>query len=225
MILMVSSCTCQLQWDSPVFIAFMHVWFIGLRGTQDDLLDFLDCSNPGMRSFLKDVEAQTEELKDEWMHMMKDKYGAKVTEDSVQVWRALKSLTRGEARKVIMSVKNEDGFKAWQKLHMHFGPSLSAKQSMALADFKRDGGETRNQARGDEVTHHGARAENEDGRGSDGGVDQRQPRQVGVGGDTRSHDAPALGDAPRRDHGVREAEAGRVGIHQQRRWKRQRHAG
>ena len=34
-----------------------------------------------------------------------------------------------------MSVKNEDGFKAWQKLHMHFGPSLSAKQGMALADF------------------------------------------------------------------------------------------
>ena len=34
-----------------------------------------------------------------------------------------------------MSVKNEDGFKAWQRLHMHFGPSLSAKQGMALADF------------------------------------------------------------------------------------------
>ena len=95
----------------------------------------LDCSNPGMRSVLKEIEAQTEELKDEWTQMMKDKYGAKVTEDSVQVWRALKSLTGGEARKVVMSVKNEDGFKAWQKLHMHFGPSLSAKQGMALADF------------------------------------------------------------------------------------------
>ena len=81
-----------------------------------------------MRSFLKD-------LKDEWMQMMKGNYGAKVTEDSVQVWRALKSLTGSEARKVIMSVKNEDGFKAWQKLHKHFGPSLSAKQGMALADF------------------------------------------------------------------------------------------
>ena len=94
----------------------------GWRQWQDDLLDFLDCSNPGMRSFLKDVDAQTEELKDWWMQMMKDKHGAKVTEG-------------GEARKAIMSVKNEDGFKAWQKLHMHFGPSLSAKQGMALADF------------------------------------------------------------------------------------------
>ena len=107
----------------------------GWRQWQDDLLDFLDYSNPGMRSFLKDVEAQTEELKDEWMQMMKDKYGVKVTEDSVQVWRGLKSLTGGEARKVIMSAKNQDGFKAWQKLHVHFGPSLAAKQGMALADF------------------------------------------------------------------------------------------
>ena len=107
----------------------------GWRQWQDDLLDFLDCSNPGMRSFLKEIEAQTEELKDEWMQMMKDKYGAKVTEDSVQVWRAIKSLTGRAARKVIMSVQNEDGFKAWQKLHMHFGPSLLAKQGMALADF------------------------------------------------------------------------------------------
>ena len=65
----------------------------GWRQWQDDLLDFLDCSNLGMRSFLKDVEAQPEELKDELMQMMKDKHGAKVTEDSVQVWRALKSLT------------------------------------------------------------------------------------------------------------------------------------
>ena len=32
-------------------------------------------------------------------------------------------------------MKNEDGFKAWQKLHTHSGPSLSAKQGMAFADF------------------------------------------------------------------------------------------
>ena len=60
-------------------------------------MDFLDCSNPRMRSFLKDVEAQTEELKDEWMQMMKDKYGAKVTEDSVQVWRPSRA-SPGEKR-------------------------------------------------------------------------------------------------------------------------------
>ena len=56
-----------------------------------------------------------------------------------------------------MSVKNEDGFKAWQKLHVHFGPSLSAKRGMALADFSGMVAKpARDQARGDEVTHHGA---------------------------------------------------------------------
>ena len=30
-ILVISSCTCQLQWGSPVSIAFMHVWFLGLK--------------------------------------------------------------------------------------------------------------------------------------------------------------------------------------------------
>ena len=45
----------------------------GWRQWQDDLLDFLNCSDPGMRSFPKEIEAQTEE----WMQMMKVKYGAK----------------------------------------------------------------------------------------------------------------------------------------------------
>ena len=57
----------------------------GWRQWEDGLLDFLDCSNPGMRSFLKEIEAQTEEPKDEWMQMMNDEYGAEVSEDSVQV--------------------------------------------------------------------------------------------------------------------------------------------
>ena len=187
-------------------------------------MDFLGCSNPEMRGFLKVVEAQTEELKDEWMQMMKDKYGAKVIEDSVHVWRALKSLSWREARKVIMSVKNEDGFQAWQKLHMHFGPSLSAKQAMALADFSgmvakpaTKPGETKSL-----ITELERRMKM--GRGNDGElISDNHAKSVSAG--ILDHDAPAHGDAPRREHGIREAEAGRVGIHQQRRWKRQRHAG
>ena len=81
-------------------------------------------------------------------------------------------------------VKNDDGFKAWQKLHMHFGPSLSAKQGMALRGLQRDGGETRDQARETksliaELERRIKMVEEVTGR-----VDQRQPRQVGVGRDT-----------------------------------------
>ena len=62
-------------------------------------------------------------------------YGEKVTKDAVRVWRALKGITEGEARKVINSVKSEDGFKAWWKLHLRFEPGLAAKHGLALAEF------------------------------------------------------------------------------------------
>ena len=85
----------------------------GWRQWQDDLLDFLDCSNPGMRSFLKDVEAQTEELKDEWMQMMKDKYGAKVTEDSVQV-EGMKMASRRGRSSMCTSARVSRRSRAWR---------------------------------------------------------------------------------------------------------------
>ena len=33
------------------------------------------------------------------------------------------------------SIKTENGYRAWQKLHMRFGPSLSCKQGMVLMEF------------------------------------------------------------------------------------------
>ena len=124
-----------------------------------------------------------------------------------------------------MSVKNEDGFKAWKKVHMHFGPSLSAKQGMALADFSgmvakpaTKPGETKSlitelerivkmvvEVTGELISDNHAKSVL---------VEILDPM-------TRQHTAMHHGG----NTGVREAEAGRVGIHQQRRWKRQRHAG
>lgn len=94
-----------------------------------------DSINLGMREFLKEVETKTEDLTEEWIQEKEGRYGTKVVSDRVQVWRALKSLTTGEARKAIMSIKTEDGFKALQKLHMHLGPSLASRQGMVLAEL------------------------------------------------------------------------------------------
>ena len=58
-----------------------------------------------------------------------------VTQDEVQVWRALKGLTDGEARKVVLSVRDEDGFLAWRKLCLHFEPTLAAMQGRVIAEF------------------------------------------------------------------------------------------
>ena len=64
----------------------------------------------GMKEFLKDVAAETDPVIQEWKDDKASKYGKKVTEDQVAVWRALKGMTDGDARKVVMSVKDEDGF-------------------------------------------------------------------------------------------------------------------
>ena len=48
---------------------------------------------------------------------------------------ALKQLTEGEARKVVMSTTTGDGYSAWKKLHARFGPSLAAKQGMVMNDL------------------------------------------------------------------------------------------
>lgn len=105
------------------------------RAWQDDVLDYFDNINLGMREFLKEVEQETEALSEEWVQRREHKYGYKVVGGRVQIWRALKTLTAGEARKAILSMKTEDGFRAWQRLHMRFGPSLASRQGMVLAEL------------------------------------------------------------------------------------------
>ena len=84
------------------------------RSWKEDFEDYLDASNSGMKAFLKMVAIRGEEEPEGWVEARRHEFTNKVVDDQVQVWRALKNLTNGEARKVIMAVKGEDGFKAWQ---------------------------------------------------------------------------------------------------------------
>lgn len=105
------------------------------RQWQEDVMDYFDNVNPGMRKFLMEVEAQVDPISDKWIEDKVQEHGTKVAGDKVQVWRALKNLTDGEARKVVNSVRSEDGFRAWQKLHMRFGPSLASQQGVVLMEL------------------------------------------------------------------------------------------
>ena len=75
------------------------------RTWQDDVMDYFDSITPGMRDLLKEVELETEPAGQEWLDKASN-HDAKVTGDQVQVWRALKNLTDGEARKVVASVRS-----------------------------------------------------------------------------------------------------------------------
>jgi len=104
------------------------------RQWQEDVGDYFDAIMPGMKDLLKEAEMESEPIDREWAEDMKGMHGDRLCDDSLNVWRALKSLTTG-ARKVITSIRSEDGFRAWQRLHMRFGPSLASKQAQVLADF------------------------------------------------------------------------------------------
>ena len=52
-----------------------------------------------------------------------------------KIWRALKQLTGGKARKVVTAVKEENGYEAWCKLSKNFEPGLASMQGRVIAEF------------------------------------------------------------------------------------------
>ena len=105
------------------------------RQWREDVMDFFDEVNPGMKEFLEAVTAQEETVDELWIETQTSLYGKRVTADMVRVWRALKRMTAGETRKVITAVKVEDGFVAWQRLHQRYEPGLATCEGIVLAEF------------------------------------------------------------------------------------------
>ena len=102
---------------------------------KEDIEDYLDTVNKGMKSFLREVEQVPGVVTTDFVNRRTHIYGHKVTGDKVQVWRALKKLTTEEARRVISSVTEEDGFAAWKRLIENFEKGLEARIGVALADL------------------------------------------------------------------------------------------
>ena len=105
------------------------------RGWKEDIEDFMDTANPGLKKFLKVLERKTEMVTKQYLKEVEDTYGKKVTTDAIQIWRALKATTKGEARKVINAVQHQNGYEAWQRLVQRFETGLEARQGEALAEF------------------------------------------------------------------------------------------
>ncbi len=74
------------------------------RAWRDDVLDYLDAVNSGIKEFLKGATKIKDVDFDDYLadaNYMNDKDFGK--DDSLKVWRALKELTEGEARRVVSS--------------------------------------------------------------------------------------------------------------------------
>ena len=101
----------------------------------DDTLDYFDTIKPGMKGLLKRVEKQTDLRDQQWRMQIQVEMGSNIFDESITIWRALKAMTAGDARDVVMAVQEENGFEAWRELNTFYKPSLNAQQGKVLADF------------------------------------------------------------------------------------------
>ena len=87
------------------------------RQWMEDTMDYFDNQCDGLRAVLIEVNKTESDIGDNWVEdkMIEGVHRAE-TLNMVKLWRGLKGLTDGEARKVVNSVVGENGFKAWQKL-------------------------------------------------------------------------------------------------------------
>ena len=80
-----------------------------------------------MKKVLAEIDQETDVIDELWRHARETKYG-KEMEEHINLWRLLRRIADGESKKVVMSVKDEDGFRAWQRLKQRFEPGLAARQ-------------------------------------------------------------------------------------------------
>ena len=159
------------------------------RSWQEEVADYVDTVTPGMKKVLAEIDQETDVIDELWRHARETKYG-KVLEEHINFWRLLRRITDGESKKVVMSVKDEDGFRAWQRLKQRFKPGLAVRQCIVMAEFSgmvarpaKSPGETTAL-----LTEMDRKMKLNGGR--DRGGSQRDARAVSTGGDPGSCDPP-----------------------------------
>jgi len=100
----------------------------GWRSWTADVEDYTEETMPGIRADLDMAKNQDEEVAEVDM----DPEAWKCRE---MIWRFLKKYTSGEARKVVCSAPNRNGWEAWRKLHLQYEPQLVMREAVVMAAF------------------------------------------------------------------------------------------
>ena len=104
------------------------------RRWTEDVSDYIDTQCKGVKELLAEIDTTEEDIDYRWREEKSGMYPPAVL-DQVKLYRALKKLTTGESLKVVNSIQNEDGFRAWQKLRLRFEPGLQAKRGIILMEL------------------------------------------------------------------------------------------
>ena len=100
----------------------------GWRSWTADVEDYTEETMPGIRADLDAAKNQEEEVAEVDM----DPEALKCRE---MIWRFLKKCTSGEARKVVCSAPNRNGWEAWRKLHLQYEPQFLMREAVVMAAF------------------------------------------------------------------------------------------
>ena len=69
----------------------------------------METMTPGMKKVLAEIDQETDVIDDPWRHAH-----GEVMKEHTNPWRLLRRIIEGESKKVVMSIKDDDGFRAWQ---------------------------------------------------------------------------------------------------------------
>jgi len=100
----------------------------GWRNWIADVEDYTEETMPGIRADLETAKKCDEEVTDLDM-------SAGAWSHREMVWRFLKQYTAGEARKVVGSAPNRNGWEAWRKLHLQYEPQLVMREAVVMSAF------------------------------------------------------------------------------------------
>ena len=99
------------------------------RDWKENMEDYVDTVKGGMKEIMREVEKEEGKIDEDWK---KDK-GDMAVKSDIHLWRLLKQKTRGEAKKVVLTVGEGEGLAAWRALCRSMGPrgqvSVARKRS------------------------------------------------------------------------------------------------
>jgi len=98
------------------------------RSWTADVEDYTEETMPGIRSYLDKAKSEEEEISE--VDLDPEAWAQRE-----MIWRFLKRYTAGEARKVVSSASNRNGWEAWRKLHLQFEPALVMREAVVMASF------------------------------------------------------------------------------------------
>ena len=98
------------------------------RSLTADVEDYMEETMPGIRVDLDRAKNLDEEVGE----VDTDPEAWAIRE---MLWRFLKRYTAGEAKKVVCSAPNRNGWEAWRKLHLQYEPALVMREAVVMASF------------------------------------------------------------------------------------------